>query len=226
LQDEGPGDDIIECGEYGEVPRSVCEFYLSSRQNSQNTSPAPGTVSPGRREQLNRIFDTLQLQFNLMAEQLSDWFKSKEVSRDCLTSLGFVHITASQLAARLGEVSIHNGFENSTALSGLLRPGTAEYDVAVQRGFTVGDSFTQTSGTGAMASLNSPDIWLSPFRLKADNWASNAATLVHEALHTFNKTDEELQRALWGFGSEIGAASVNITDRIRTDCFSGYRGPK
>jgi hypothetical protein len=77
-----------------------------------------------------------------------------------------------------------------------------------------------------MASLNSPDIWLSPFRLKADNWASNAATLAHEALHTFNKTDEELQRALWGFGSEIGAASVNITDRIRTDCFSGYRGPK
>jgi hypothetical protein len=161
-----------------------------------------------------------------MAGDLANWFRSGNVSGDCLTDLGFVGLTRDQLAARLSEITIHNGFESSTPLSNLLRQGSDEYRVAASRNLMVGSSFYQGSGTGAMASLNGPDVWLSPFRLTPGYWSSNAATLVHEAIHTFNKTDTEIQHDLWGYGPEVGAASNNITTRLRTDCFRGYTGPQ
>ena len=83
------------------------------------------------------------------------------------------------------------------------------------------------TGISAMTSLNGPDIWLSPYLLKPGDWSHNAATLIHEVLHTFNMTDPEIQAALFGStSSKVGEASVNITNELFKDCFKGYAGPQ
>ena len=227
LDEEGLDDDkIIECGSFGEIPESVCRFFVDSLNYSNSERSTFGRLSPGRRAELNERYVKLESEFSDIAKDLAKWFKSEVVGKDCLYDLGAFEIKPDQLAERLSGIQLHNGLESTTPLADLLRPGSAEHAIASQRGFVVGNSFTNGSNTSAMASLNSSDVWLSPFRLKSGDWSHNAATVVHETLHTFNKDDSQLQKGLFGFGPEIGAASINITNRLWTDCFQGYSGPK
>ena len=172
-------------------------------------------------------FLTLEDEFFRIAGDISGRFFVGAISNQCAADLSALGIGSSELAYRLAEVRVHNGFESTVPLYELLRPGSAEYEEAVRReGLAVGHSFTARGNTAAMASVNSADIWLSPFLIRAGKWAGNAALLVHETIHTLNRDDRQIQAGLWGAGSsEVGAASENITRRLQQNCFQGYSGP-
>src|SRR5260370_36496275 len=109
-----------------------------------------------------------------MATDLASWFRSGGVPQNCLFDLGTVGVTPNQLAARLGELGFHNGFQSKTPLANLLRAGSASYDAAVQRNLLPGSSFGAGNGIIAMTALNGPDHVLSPSVPRPAGWLPTA----------------------------------------------------
>jgi hypothetical protein len=150
---------------------------------------------------------------------------SDNIPTDCAEDIGKLGITPGEWATALDKVTVLNGIGSQVLLASVLPAGSPAQITAQQRNLTVGSEFASTSGTSltvALSSVNGPQVWINPGFVNPADYLTDSALIAHETLHNLGLLDDKIQGLL---GIDVTPISVNITDKLRTDCFPGVPGP-
>jgi len=72
-----------------------------------------------------------------------------------------------------------------------------------------------------MASVNGPQVWISPFLVNPGNTQADSALIAHGTLHNLGLIDSTIQQDL---GLPVTNNTVNISNKLQADCFPGPPG--
>ena len=72
-----------------------------------------------------------------------------------------------------------------------------------------------------MASVNGPQVWISPFLVNPGNTQADSALIAHGTLHNLGLIDSTIQQDL---GLPVTNNTVNIANKLQQDCFPGPPG--
>lgn len=163
------------------------------------------------------LFEVALGALNTYADGFAKRLRDGDISQDCIDDIVKLGITPDQWADTLDNLSIRNGVGSREAYYEALPVGSLDRQVAQQRGLTVGGNFSQGSGTTAISSANDNRVWIDPRRVNPGDRIASSALVAHEALHKLNLLDGQIQRRL----GLPDTASVNISEKLGKDCFSG-----
>ncbi len=196
------------------------ELYGGNGQNgTHHYVGRVGQAFPG--SPMNKLEAALSSGNDLLQNRLTHPSAPCQGDLDALSKVG-VSVVGIMGAANLDEWNDAKG-DNQLAI-GLFVPGSADYNNQLLHGPNETISQYVSGSTAAATALPGSALWgniyLNPTAFKNLPISDAAGLLMHEVLHTLGLIDPQIQTALWGAGSpQVGAASVNITDKLATDCF-------
>jgi hypothetical protein len=141
--------------------------------------------------------------------------RTGDISADCAKLLQNSKIDLNAWADALERTTVENGIGNKTSGSLLFYPGTKEYEISQK--LVIGNWFGSNSGTSALSSMTSYQVWIDPRRLAGIDLAGAAALVAHEALHHLGLKDGAIQEGL-GLTVNVGN-SITITQSLKANCF-------
>ena len=177
-----------------------------------------GTGGPGI---LAAIFNLDAKVLTADANQFASDLISENLPADCAGDMAALGITPEQWESALENVSILNGIGSQVPLASTLTNGSAPQQVAQSIGETVGQSFSTDPLQVAMASVNGPQVWISPFLVNPGNTQADSALIAHGTLHNLGLIDSTIQQDL---GLPVTNNTVNISNKLQADCFPGPPG--
>lgn len=152
-----------------------------------------------------------------------------QVSSDCQNDLDqLLKIGISDLGILVSADTDdwNNAARNSTRAIGLFAKNSPDY-ANVNPTLTISQMVSgRTKAVAAEpGSALDGNIYFNPAYVNALSVQDAAAVLMHEVIHTLGPSDELIQLVLFGpNASKVGAASDNITQKLKDDCFPSPKG--
>jgi RHS repeat-associated protein len=199
----------------GDLPLFVLAALLQ-RGNPGNTG-----IAMRQSDIWDDMFDVAANALGAYARAFSGRLRGGDISEDCTKDIVALGITPDDWADKLDSLSLQNGIGSRVPYGEALPVGSPDRAVAQQRNLTIGSNFSQGSGTVAISSVNDGRVWIDPRRVNPGDQIAGSALIAHETLHKFGLLDNQIQQKL---GIAVGAASVNISEKLTKDCFPGAPG--
>jgi hypothetical protein len=155
-------------------------------------------------------------------------------SEKCNEDIAALGLTMDAMQSKLGEMRIKNGVGSTDPSSSLFPYNSAA--AAAEAGYFVGAWFTPNTvtirtGTGnlvtAVTQLGGNTMYVDP-RLISQFVEQNEGLLMHEMLHSFGRSDNDIGRILSLLDPNIKpdangnyTNSQQFTNKFATDCFTG-----
>jgi hypothetical protein len=194
----------------------------------RSASGGPGTAetepqAPSRQHR-DKKWETLHGTLQGLADDVSRFLTSSQISADCEKDLKALGISASDLGNGVSGMIMLDGSTADTYLGDVLPASDPTRETAIKRELKVRSLFGPNGSTAALAFANDNVVWFSTRLVSSFTRGRQAGLLAHEALHNITGLlDTQLQERLFGVGSaEVGLPSNNIGKRLEDNCFKGW----
>jgi RHS repeat-associated protein len=165
------------------------------------------------------MFDVAATALGGYASAFAGRLRGGDISEDCTKDIVTLGITPDDWADKLNSLSLQNGIGSKVPYAEALPIGSAARARALELNLTIGSNFSQGGPTTAVSSANDNRVWIDPRKVNFGDPSGASGFIAHEALHKFSGLiDTTIQGKL---GLPVGAASVNISERLARDCFPG-----